>query len=236
MRAESIYGRGSRFTVSIPLGRAHLPPEHVGTSPKQSSVTGGASAYVEEALHWLPDASSATTVMEGVSPFSEIIVESNDRPVRKPPRRSSARILLADDNADMRHYVQRLLTGSYEVYAVRDGEAALAVARENPPELVLADIMMPRLDGFGLLQALRTDPRTRSIPVILLSARAGEESQVEGLEAGANDYLIKPFSARELLARVGARLEMARMNREALEREHELRKSAEEAEKKKYGK
>ena len=128
------------------------------------------------------------------------------------------RILWADDNADMRNYVRGLLGQRYEVEAVPDGDAALAAARARPPDLVLTDVMMPRLDGFGLLSALRADPETRSIPVILLSARAGEESRVEGLEAGADDYLVKPFSARELLARVGAHLEMARFRREAGER------------------
>ena len=107
-----------------------------------------------------------------------------------------------------------------------DGEAALAAARRQPPDLVLTDVMMPRLDGFGLLRELRADPRTRDVPVIMLSARAGEESRVEGMEAGADDYLVKPFSARELLARVGAHLQMARMRREAAEalREADRRK------------
>jgi DNA-binding response OmpR family regulator len=108
--------------------------------------------------------------------------------------------------------------------------AGLAAAREHKPDLVLADIMMPQLDGFGLLKALREDPVTGDIPVMLLSARAGEESRVEGLQAGADDYLIEPFSARELLARVTARLENAHANREAVEREREMRKAAEEAE------
>src|SRR5688572_15566657 len=94
------------------------------------------------------------------------------------------RILLARDNADMRQYVERLLKENYDVEAVRDGEEALASARHNPPDLVLADIMMPRLDGSGLLQSLRQEPLTRSIPVLLLSARAGEESRVQGLDAG----------------------------------------------------
>jgi CheY-like chemotaxis protein len=97
---------------------------------------------------------------------------------------------------------------------VPDGEAALAAVRRRPPDLVLADVMMPRLDGFGLIQALRADERTRFIPVILLSARAGEESRIEGMEAGADDYLVKPFGARELLARVDAHLKMARLRRE----------------------
>jgi PAS domain S-box-containing protein len=140
------------------------------------------------------------------------------------------RILLADDNAYTRQDVERLLSGSYEVQACGDGETALAAARENPPDLILADILMPRLDGFGLLRALRTEPRTGDIPVILLSASAGAESQAEALEAGADDYLIRPFGARELLARVSARLEITRLHRVALEREHKLRKSAEDAE------
>jgi PAS domain S-box-containing protein len=105
----------------------------------------------------------------------------------------------------------------------------LAVARARPPDLVLTDVMMPALDGFGLLRELRGDPRTSTVPVVLLSARAGEESRVEGLAAGADDYLVKPFSARELLARVRAHLEMARVRREATRRESELRAEARQA-------
>jgi PAS domain S-box-containing protein len=138
-------------------------------------------------------------------------------------------VLVADDNADMRQYLGRLLGEAYEAEVVADGEAALAVARDRPPDLVLADVMMPVLDGFGLLRALRADPRTRPVPVVLLSARAGEESRVEGLAAGADDYLIKPFSARELLARVSTHLEMARVRREAARRESELRAEARQA-------
>jgi len=120
-----------------------------------------------------------------------------------------ARVLLADDNADMRDYVRKLLVAHHEVEAVADGEAALAAARERRPDLVLTDVMTPKLDGLGLLRTLRADPRLKTVPVILLSARAGEEARVEGLEAGADDYLIKPFSARELLARVGAHVRRA---------------------------
>ena len=125
------------------------------------------------------------------------------------------RILLADDNADMRDYVVRLLGPQYEVQAVPDGEAALHAIQAQRPDLLLSDVMMPRLDGFGLLAAIRADPRLRDIPVILLSARAGEEAHVEGLDAGADDYLVKPFAARELLARVRSNLELARIRREA---------------------
>jgi hypothetical protein len=125
-------------------------------------------------------------------------------------------ILLADDNADMRGYVTRLLQEQgYHVTAVRDGEAALATVHQHHPDLVLTDIMMPRLDGIGLLSALREDHNTSTIPIILLSARAGEEERIEGLKHGADSYLTKPFSARELLARVGACLEISRLRNEA---------------------
>ncbi|MBG1245083.1 hybrid sensor histidine kinase/response regulator, partial [Nostoc sp. NZL] len=145
------------------------------------------------------------------------------------PQSPIPRILLADDNSDMRDYLKRLLSQQYEVESVSDGLAALDSARGRVPDLVLTDVMMPGLDGFGLLQELRSDPQTRKIPIILLSARAGEEARVEGLEAGADDYLIKPFSARELLARVEAALKMARLRQEAMEREQYLRIEAEVA-------
>lgn len=126
-----------------------------------------------------------------------------------------ARILLADDNADMRGYLRDLLAPYYQVEAVPDGQAALEAARRQPPDVILSDVMMPRLDGMGLLAAVRADAALRPTPVVLLSARAGEESRIEGLDAGADDYLIKPFSARELLARLGALLELRHMRRTA---------------------
>ncbi|WP_250125340.1 response regulator [Chroococcidiopsis sp. CCMEE 29] len=153
-------------------------------------------------------------------------MESNQASSSSP---SFARILLADDNADMRDYVKRLLTQRYEVEAVADGVVALAAIRQNPPDLVLADVMMPAMDGFELLRSLRSDPTTQEIPIILLSARAGEEARVEGLEAGADDYLIKPFSARELLARVEANLKLAQLRRATAQQQQALRLEAEAA-------
>jgi signal transduction histidine kinase len=192
---ESTEGVGSTFTVALPLGREHLPAERLGGVRTLASTALGANPFVEEALRSLG---------------SPEYPEPPERPGPAP-----ARILLADDNADMGDYVRRLLAERWEVELVTDGEAALAAARERPPDLVLSDVMMPRLDGFGLLRELRADPRTCTIPILLLSARAGEESRVAGLERGADDYLIKPFSARELLARVGAHLEMARLRKAA---------------------
>jgi len=111
----------------------------------------------------------------------------------------------------MRHYIKRLLSERYQVKAVNKGLAALMSIRQQLPDLVLTDVMMPELDGMGLLQELRSDPQTRSIPVILLSAQAEEDARVEGIEAGADDYLVKPLSARELLARVEGNLKMAQI-------------------------
>jgi DNA-binding response OmpR family regulator len=125
-----------------------------------------------------------------------------------------ARVLVADDNADMRNYIHRLLAPRWVVEAVANGRAALDAIRARKPDLVLADVMMPELDGFGLLRELCSSADFRDLPVMMVSARAGEEARVEGLEAGADDYLTKPFSARELVARVKANLEMARLRRD----------------------
>ena len=140
-----------------------------------------------------------------------------------------ARVLLADDNADMRDYVARLLREHWTVEAVSNGQAALDAARAHPPDLVLADVMMPGLDGFELLRALRRHPATATVPVVLLSARAGEEARVEGLRAGADDYVVKPFTARELIARLNTHLTLARMRHKAARQAEAARTEAEAA-------
>ena len=213
---ESEPGLGTTFSVAIPLGDAHLPSDRVGAGPSADSTSRRANHYVEEASRWLPD----------VHAVDRACAESRDAPA---DRSSRPRVLLADDNADMRDYVRRLLSERYEVEAVPDGEAALAAARLRAPDLVLTDVMMPGLDGFGLLERLRADPATKAVPIIMLSARAGEEARVEGLEAGVDDYLIKPFGARELMARVSALLELARLRREAADNERALREEADAA-------
>jgi diguanylate cyclase (GGDEF)-like protein len=204
-------GVGSCFTVTLKSGYAHLPQDQIGTA---SSITARRTtpAYLHDALGALPAAASTITV-------AALTESAAHRP----------RILLADDNVDMRRHIARLLAGTYHVETAADGMAAFEAALASPPDLVLSDVMMPRLDGFGLLKALRADERTRHLPVILLSARAGDEAAVEGMDAGADDYLVKPFSARELIARVRAHLQLARQRGE-LERELERRVDARTAE------
>ncbi|HEU4329396.1 MAG TPA: ATP-binding protein [Roseiflexaceae bacterium] len=221
VRVESELGRGSTFTVTIPLGEAHLPPDRIAPARPVGAGARSGTAYVEEALRWLSDASPSDE-----PPPSAVAAPAEGA---EPGRVDKPRILLADDNADMRDYILRLLSQEYDVVAVSDGAAALRAARSAAFDLVLTDVMMPHLDGFGLLAALRADEQTRLLPVIMLSARAAEESRIEGMAAGADDYLVKPFSANELRARVGGHLEMARVRREAARLERELRAEAQAA-------
>jgi len=206
IRAVSEVGLGTTFVIRVPFGSGHLPKERVEETRPLSSTSIRADAYVEEALHWISDEST----------MFDVTLEQAHSLGGMPALRDGTRILLADDNADMRGYVRRLLGRNCDVQTVSDGQEALAAIRAKRPDLILTDVMMPNLDGFGLLRAVRSDADVRDIPVIMLSARAGEESRVQGLDAGADDYLAKPFSARELIARVGSLLELSRVRQEAL--------------------
>ena len=199
--------RGTTFTVSIRTGTSHLSGDRISAGGQPTATSIGATPYVEEALRWLPGLNRM------LAPLASALGPTS--PKATGTSETAARVLVADDNADMREYLARILERYYRVDVVSDGQAALDRIGADAPDLVLSDVMMPTLDGFGLLAALRGDDRTRSIPIILLSARAGEEARIEGLLAGANEYLVKPFSARELLASVASQLELARVRRES---------------------
>jgi signal transduction histidine kinase len=208
IEVSSALGQGTTFRVRVPLGAAHLPSDRIKVPRSLISSGTSSQAYVQEALRWIPRGMGVPLA------FEEIPAAAADR---RFSATAGARILIADDNADMREYLHDLLAPYYSVETVADGQEALAAIARQRPDLVLSDVMMPRIDGFGLLKALRADASLRTIPLILLSARAGEESRIEGLAAGADDYLAKPFSARELGARISAHLELARVRREATE-------------------
>lgn len=199
---------GSTFTITIPKGMSHLPQDRIGAERALQSTAMGAAPYVEEALRWLPDSEETETGEAFAVTHSYSL---NGDAVGSLATDQGVRIILADDNADMREYLEHLLAAYWQVEIYRDGAEALLAAQADPPDLVLADVMMPKMDGFGLLRALRDNPTTRTVPLILLSARAGEEATIQGLAAGADDYLTKPFSARELIARVRAQLAMSRL-------------------------
>ena len=209
VRVASQEGVGTTFTVSIPVGRAHLEADRI--APRKSDAAGSRMAqFVEEAERW----TSATSV-EAMT----VDESKGDRP----------KLLIIDDNADMREYIGRLLSETYDLQFAANGEEGRRVALASPPDLVLTDVMMPVLDGIGLVRSLRADERTRTVPIIMLSARAGQEARVEGLEAGADDYLTKPFTAAELSARVATHIKMAAIRKEAEMRERALRAEAERA-------
>ncbi|WP_013322624.1 ATP-binding protein [Gloeothece verrucosa] len=213
IEVNSIPAQGTCFRIYLPTGSRHLPPEQIGLACPFPATSPTTAVFVEEALSWLPQTPDVAT----------------DTPSSVRLTTPNARIILADDNADMREYVKRLLNKLYQVEAVGDGMAALEAIRRHPPDLVLTDVMMPQLNGFELLQQLRSNPLTQELPIILLSARAGEEYLVEALEAGADDYLVKPFSARELLVRIEANLKMAQLRQQATQKEQKLRAQAETA-------
>jgi len=204
VNVSSTEGEGSVFTVSLPRGNDHLPPDRINAARTMTSTSLGAAPFVSEALRWLPYSSD-----------SDAPAITDETAKRESAGEKRFHILLADDNADMRDYVSRLLSDRYDVLAVADGQAALEAVKKRIPDLVLSDVMMPVLDGFELLRRIRANAQTREIPVVLLSARAGEEARIEGLEASADDYIVKPFNARELLATVDGHVKSVNIRRQS---------------------
>ena len=211
IRVESQPGSGSRFTVTIPAGNAHLPPGRVRFKSRDHGTSAAAAGFVEEATRWGPEALLDPVAVAQAAPCDALSTRPHPQTTRLPL------VLLADDNADMRQYIERLLAPQFRVVSVTDGQQALAALERERPDLVLSDIMMPHLDGLGLLTRIRHDARWRELPVILLSARAGEEAKIAGLDAEADDYVVKPFAARELIARVANQIAISRLRRQAHE-------------------
>jgi len=197
VNVRSAPGVGSTFTVAIPRGCAHLPKDQVSTAQAPGTTPHALSTYAMGAAAWME-----RRELTGLTP---------------PPAAAQGRprVVLADDNADMRNYVKRMLASGYEVEAYANGKDALLAIQQRRPDIVITDVMMPVMGGFELLAALRRDVRTRALPIVMLSARAGEQARAEGIEAGADDYMVKPFSARELLARVGTQWALAQMRQQS---------------------
>jgi PAS domain S-box-containing protein len=213
----STAGKGTTFTVRIPKGTSHLEEQKIAAEMHAGSTAERAELYVNEAALWgKHDAEAEMLLKENTT-----VAQGHVQPDKK------TRILLVDDNADLLMYLKRILSTYWQVEAVRDGIEALAAARREIPDLILSDVMMPHMNGFELLSEIRKDESLGNIPVILLSARAGEEATIEGLGKGANDYLVKPFSALELLARIRAQLDITRTRKDNIL----LRKAEEELKK-----
>ncbi|MFD0751892.1 ATP-binding protein [Mucilaginibacter calamicampi] len=215
----STEGIGSTFTVSIPVGKAHLPQEHVLDIAKETDSTALKGAFIQEAFSLLQD--EAETQNSDNAKSTGDITTHQDFSITK-----DTRILIVDDNADMRAYLIRLLEPYFSITVAVNGADALQKIYDEQPDLVLSDIMMPVMDGKAMLENLRKSANTIRIPVIFLSARAGEEARIDGLEAGADDYLVKPFSAAELLTKIRAQIKISKTRNHA---EQQLRNLLTEA-------
>nr|WP_236675903.1 ATP-binding protein [Chryseolinea lacunae] len=205
IRVESKPGEGSVFTIHMPVGKDHLMADRIELNNTSGPSLNHSTTFVGEALKWSHD--------EATQP---------EEPMETANGARKNKVLLADDNADMRAYVHRLLSDKFAVITAVDGEDAYEKILVHKPNLLLSDIMMPKLDGFGLLKRLRSHAELKNIPVIFLSARAGEEAKVEGLDAGADDYLIKPFSAKELLVRINNHIRVNQVRRETEQQFYQL--------------
>ncbi len=218
--AASLAGQDQGLAIALELCR-RIVGLHGGSIEARAADAPGASEF---AL-WLPAAEGDCTLayIDGTAAMPESAtgaerasaIHLDGEPADAV--QSGPRILVVDDNPDVREYVASLLATRWQVETAANGALALEAVRAARPDLVLTDVIMPRLDGFGLLRALKDDPNTRTIPVIMLSARSAEEARVQGLNAGADDYLPKPFGVHELLARVNTHLDIARLRKESIE-------------------
>jgi CheY-like chemotaxis protein len=235
MEVESTFGHGTTFTVYVPVGTGHLPPNQVSTSNTiEDNLTQYGQSIVDEAERWgAPEGKYDTKVGVTIAESSSSSDSGNvalPSSIVIPPSTRGCKVLIADDNEDMRHFVRGVLLQFYEVLEAPNGQIALSMTMEQRPDLILSDIMMPGLDGFGLLKVLRSSSQMRSIPFVLLSAYADDKARVDGLVAGADDYLAKTFSPKELIARVHSLLENARMRVELEKRVREVSKDLMESE------
>jgi len=192
---KSVEGEGTTVTVTLPTGKDHLPSGQLAGIPYEEEHSG---VYIGE----------ASALFEHM-PYQEPDQDGGDL---------KDTVLVVDDNADMSNHIASILQKYYHVVTASNGKEALKKIDTVMPTLVLSDIMMPEMDGIQLLKTLRQDKRTARLPVVLLTARAGEESRMEGYETGADDYLVKPFAGNELLSRVRTQVSIARKRAEVEDR------------------
>lgn len=201
IQVKSNEGQGSTFLVSIPKGKRHLPAKNIYELREKTSVSPMACIYANEAMSWMPAATEDPMLVMGNQDSS--FRSSQDR----FSNAQNTHILLVDDNSDIREYITSILKAQYKVIAAHNGTKAMALIESGfRPDLILADLMMPEMNGFELLSRIRENEMLASTPFIMLSARASEEDKILGMRYGVDDYLIKPFSSVALLALVNSRI------------------------------
>jgi len=206
---DSVVGAGTTFTVQLPVGKHHLPQEHVLETMKKTDSTALKGAFIQEAFSLLQDNGKASIPGTTITETGDV---SGHRDITED---KETNVLIVDDNGDMRAYLQRLLEPYFTITTAVNGAQALEVIKASKQDLVLSDVMMPVMDGKTMLKTLRSKAETSTLPVIFLSARAGEEARIDGLEAGADDYMVKPFSAAELLTKVRAQIKIIKVRGQA---------------------
>lgn len=210
---ESTVGKGTTLTVRIPFGTAHLPQKQISKSENSGTVSDHLhKAYIYEAARWVTD-------------------EGDKQSAAANGETAEATILVVDDNSDMRYYIKSILdqTKGWKTVLAPDGITALRMANEVKPDIILSDIMMPQMNGHELVKNLRADGDNKTTPVIFLSARAGEEAENTGMASGVDDYLVKPFTASELVARVNAHLKLSLTRKRVHEEEMQKLRELDEA-------
>ncbi len=203
---ESRLNVGSTFTVAIPIGKEHLPLSQIKNDEKEFTDT-ISDLYTNEAATLIENSFAANE-----SGNTNYTAQEKSLPL----------ILIVDDNRDMQQHLEKLLSSKFNTLTAGNGLDALNKIKEAKPELVISDVMMPVMDGMQLLKAIKNNKETEQIPVILLTARAGEESRIEGWETGADDYLVKPFSSKELIARASAQISLNKKRTSAEQHMHNL--------------
>jgi DNA-binding response OmpR family regulator len=186
---ESEPEQGTTFTVLLPLGKSHFSAEE---------LTGQTESPEEKAVqHEVLVDESYADIFPAEDEFEEVDDEESIKAEEAVPL-----LLIVEDNADMRHYIRSNISGEFRITEAADGQQGYEKAIEKVPDLIISDVMMPKMDGMELCSKLKTDERTSHIPVILLTAKASMEDRLEGLETGADDFLTKPFDQQELIIRV----------------------------------
>ncbi len=185
-------GKGTTFTVFLPLGKEHL---------KEAEIT---------------DKNGISNIEQRISNVEGFNVEVPDTKITEKRLDTDhyPLILIVEDNTDMRSYIREYLDEDYHVIEAGNGEEGLEVALENIPDLIISDVMMPKMDGYHFCREVKKNEQTSHIPIILLTARASTENKLEGLETGADDFITKPFDSQELKVRVKNLIEQRKRWRE----------------------
>jgi signal transduction histidine kinase len=216
--AESPPDEGARFHVELYKGRDHFDPSALDRRAARKDVLGGRRSSDQGLAEWTGLLSERDDYR-----LLQIADATERRVVARHPHQESRRhaILVVDDTPDILRVVHLTLHDQFQVYTARDGLEGLALAKEVKPSLIITDLMMPGIDGHELIHRLRAEPATKQTPIIMLSARGETADRVAGLETGANCYLAKPFSTRELRGAVHALLEMQDLQAE-VQLEHRM--------------